>query len=88
MEGGRWREEGGGRKVEGEGGGRKVEGGRWRKVEEGGGVSVEKLSTAVVSWLLTCGEPEIGYNRCGIDRRKCCKPAQRDDQVGITGHPR
>ena len=54
----------------------------------GGGVSVKKLSTAVVSWLLTCGEPEIGFNRCGIDRWKCCKPAQRDDQVAITGHPR
>ena len=65
-----------------EGGG----GGRGR--EEGGGVSVEKLSTAVVSWLLTCGESEIGFNRRGIDRWKCCKPAQRDDQVGITGHPR
>ena len=72
VEGGRWRG--------------KVEGGRWR--QEGGGVSVEKLSTAVVSWLVTCGEPEIGCNRCGIDRRKCCKPAQRDDQVSITGHPR
>ena len=52
---------------------------RWR--DEAGGVSVEKLSTAVVSWLLTCGEPEIGFNRRGIDRQKCCKPAQRDDQA-------
>lgn len=46
--------------------------------EEGGGVSVEKLSSAVMSWLLTCGKPEIGLNRRGIDRRKCCKPAKRD----------
>ena len=59
------------------------EGERWR--DEAGGVSVEKLSTAVVSWLLTCGEPAIGLNRSGIDRRKCCKPAQRDDQVESVG---
>ena len=41
-------------------------------------MSVEKLSSTVMSWLLTCGKPEIGLNCRGIDRRKCCKPAKRD----------
>ena len=46
--------------------------------EENGGVSVEKLSPTVMSWLFTCGKPEIGLNRRGIDRGKCCKPTKRD----------